>query len=281
MAKVNSNSYYSKPHSYLQQGDIFRIDLVAPAADVSQRIFRTEDGRHGSLVFEENCRGRVFDRQELDALLEDGPHTEFFTKPFHATPDGQEEMVVVFSRLFQYFTIATQTCDISGKDKGPVDWATILPVITLTDMCKTELIPFRSTDQILTIHEFVSKYCETSGALENLSDMDYVPELKKIINECAKEHTNKAIRQDAGHVKNYLASYYKPLFIFSLPADNTFGLPESYVDFTAAYTVHTSKLLAIRDSRFAMITDPYRIDFAQKFGNFFARVALPRPMRPT
>jgi hypothetical protein len=70
------------------------------------------------------------------------------------------------------------------------------------------------------------------------------------------------------------------MFMFSLPADATFRLPESYIDFTAVYTVHTSKLLAIQDLRFAMIADPYRIDFAQKFGSFFSRVALPKPMRP-
>jgi hypothetical protein len=70
------------------------------------------------------------------------------------------------------------------------------------------------------------------------------------------------------------------VFIFSLPADASFGLPESYVDFTSAFTVPTSKLLALKDSRFAKIADPYRIDFAQKFGSFFSRVALPKQMQP-
>jgi len=280
MPKVNNNSYYTAPTSYLQQGDIFRIDLVAPAADEVQRIFRTKDGRHGSLVFEENCDGRVFGRKELDKLLESAPQAGFYTKPFHLTPDGQEEMVVVFARLFRYFIIATQTCDISGKDKSPQDWATILAVITLADLCRTETFPFSATGQLMTIHDFVKTYCDRSDEFEDTSDMDYAPNLRQIVADSAKLATNKKVLQDIRHLKNYLSSYYNKIFMFSLPADSEFALPESYVDFTSAFTVPTSKLLALQSRRFATIVDPYRIEFAKRFGEFFARVALPKPMRP-
>jgi hypothetical protein len=280
MAKTNNDSFYTSQEEHLEQGDIFRVEIVAPAADEVQRIFRTKDGRHGSVVFEENCDARVFSRTELDSLLESISQTPLHTEPFSKSPDGQEEMVVVFSRLFRFFIIATQTCDICGIDKTPSEWATVFPVITLADLCKNEPLPFSRTNQVLTIHGFVHKYCEGIEGLEDLSDMDYVPELKKIINQCSKSHPSKDVQQDGRHIRSYLSDYHKPVFIFSLPADASFGLPESYVDFTSAFTVPTSKLLALKDSRFAKIADPYRIDFAQKFGSFFSRVALPKQMQP-
>ena len=280
MPKVSNNSYYAVPNSYLQQGDIFRIDLVAPAADQVQRIFRTEDGRHGSVVFEENCNARVFSRDDLENLLAATSRTLLYTSPFHQTPDGQDEMVVVFARLFRYFIIATQTCDISGKDKAPSQWATILPLIPIVDLCKTEPFPLAGTSQILTIHQFVNNYCQESEKLKNVNDMGYAPTVKQLLTKCAKSHSNKKVRDDAAHIKNYLSSYHKSLFMFPIPHDSNFNLPESYVDFTLTFTVPTSKLLTIRNRRFARINDPYRMHFAQSFGHFFERVALPKPMRP-
>jgi len=281
MTEVNNDSYYMDPASYLQQGDIFRIDLVAPVADEVQRIFRAKDGRHGSVVFEQNCEARVFSRNDLDNLLAAISQTPLHTKPFHKTPDGYDEMVVVFARLFRYFIIATQTCDISGKNKGRSEWATILPVIPLVDLCKTEPMPFASTYETLTIHEFVTKYCEKGGELQNSSAMDYVPRLRQLVNDSIKSKQNEKVRKDTQFLKNYLSNYYAKIFMFSLPANVKYNLPESYVDFTSAFTVHTSKLLAIQDLRFARIAVPYSFDFAQKFGHFFTRVALPKQMRPT
>ena len=280
MGQANRDSYYTGPGEALEQGDIFRVDLVGPAADEVQRIFRTRDGRHGSVVFEENCDATVFTRGELEALLETASRTPLHTDPFHRTQDGQEEMVVVFSRLFRYFMIATQTCDICGIDKAAVEWATILPVIPLADFCKNELLPFTSIDKPITIHEFVRKQCEEDGRLDTAGDIEYARVLRDIVQSLVGSVLNKRVKQDVGYVRNYLRDYYKKIYMFLLPADPKFQLPESYVDFTSAFTVPTSKLLAIRTVRFAKINDPYRIDFAQKFGAFFARVALPKPMRP-
>ena len=263
-----------------QQGDIFRVDVVAPAADEVQRIFRARDGRHGSVVFEENCDGRVFDRTELDALLGASTKTNLHTQPFQRTPEGQEEMVVVFSRLFRFFVIATETCDISGKEKAQHVWATILPVITLADLCKTEQLPFSSTADLLTIHEFLLRHFPENKNLASKGDMDYAPFVRDALKSCIQSAGIKKVRKDLSQVKNYLSSYHKKLYMYPLRASSEFELPESYVDFTSAFTVHTAKLLAIRRLRFVTIADPYRIDFAQKFGQFFARVALPEPMKP-
>lgn len=281
MSRGNNDSYYARPAEALEQGDMFHLELVAPAADEVQRIFRAKDGRHGSVVFEENCDALVFNRLDLDTLLESVSVTPLHTKPFRKTPDGHEEMVVVYSRLLRYFIIATQTCDICGIDKAPFEWATILPVITLADFCSSEPLPFLSTHQTITIHEFVSAYCEESNALEGATDMEYAAIVRQMVAGLAESGYPKKVRKDAKYLKKYLQEYFDRMYMFLLPADPNFELPESYVDFTSAFTVPTGKLLAIKDSRFAKITDPYRVSFAQKFGTFFARVALPRPMRPT
>ena len=113
-----ADTFYLPPGPQLEQGDIFRTELVAPAADRRQRIFRAADGRHGSVVFEEECEGRVFARSDLESLLRQSSANELRTRPFVQTPDGHDEMVVVYARLLRYFVIATQTCDISGEE-GP------------------------------------------------------------------------------------------------------------------------------------------------------------------
>ena len=120
MTTNSKGQFYTNPDEFLQQGDIFRIDIVAPIADTQTRIFRSIDGRHGSVVFEENCEGKIFEKDELKALLGNSPLTDLHTQPFWRTSDGQEEMVVVYAQLFQYFIIATQTCDVSGRDKKPL-----------------------------------------------------------------------------------------------------------------------------------------------------------------
>lgn len=280
MAKNNNNSFYTIPNENLEQGDIFKIDIVSPAADEVQRIFRSRDGRHGSIVFEENCEAMVFSRAELDSLLENMSLTPLHTRPFSKSLDGQEEMVVVFSRLFHYFIIATQTCDICGLDKEPHEWATILPVITIAEFCKNELLPFIKTDCVMTIQEFIKKNYEESFKLEDVTDIEYGQVIRSIVKDMAVSTKDKSVKEEIKYIKNYLSGYHKRTHIFFLPDDLTFGMPESYIDFTSAYTVPTSKLLAIKNTRFIKISDPYRTGFAQKFGLFFSRIALPQPVRP-
>ena len=36
--------FYSSVDAFIQQGDIFRVDLVAPLADQNVRLFRSADG---------------------------------------------------------------------------------------------------------------------------------------------------------------------------------------------------------------------------------------------
>jgi len=273
-------NFYTTPSDHLEQGDIFYLDLVAPIADEIKRIFRTEDGRHGSLFFEGNARAKVFSQSELEELLQTSNRTELHTDPFRETLDGQQEMVVVAGRLFQYFIIASQTCDISGKNGKSLPWAIVLPIITISYTCKNQCLPFKSIDDQMTIHDFICSKLQDSEKLQSATEFEYGEEIRNITSELLEKKNNGKILEDIRQIKNFLNNYHKKGYMFPLTEKPDFKVPESYVDFTAAYSVPTDKLLSVKENRFARINTPYREDFAQHFANFFARVALPTPMKP-
>jgi hypothetical protein len=61
---------YADPAKFLQQGDVFSASLVAPLTDAEQRIFRSLDGRHGSVVIAGEAEGKLFSRAELITALQ-------------------------------------------------------------------------------------------------------------------------------------------------------------------------------------------------------------------
>jgi len=279
--KSNTDIFYAAPNDYLAQGDIFRIDLVGPYADEVKRIFRTTDGRHGSVFFEGNCPAKIFSQEDLESLLETTRRTELHIDPFSKTRDGQAEMVVVPAELFQYFIVATNTCDISGVDGPPKCAATILPVITLASMCKRTPLTFRTVNTPTTIHSFVTQYCPKGEALEVAGDLDYSTIVRLTINEWIESNIPKKLRQDVAQIKNFLMNYHSKGYMSPLPQNMKYGLPESYVDFTTVLTVPRDKLLEIKEFRFVRIADRYCDNFARKFGDFFSRLALLKQMRPS
>ena len=282
MTTSGENGYYCQPseNDNLEQGDIFRIDIVAPSADENKRIFRTKDGQHGSLFFEGNREAGIFSQTELENLLNIVTRTEFHTDPFRETPDGQHEMVVVAARLFPYFIIATQTCDISGQDKPSLPWATILPIITLENTCKTEKLPFQTQNNNMTIHEFVGKCYELSSCLSHTTASNYGESIREIIRKWMPQLNKGDLKNDVGMIRNFLNQYHTKGYMFPLPSNEALGIPESYVDFTSTYSVPLNKILNIKQHRLACIKTPYREEFARKFADFFSRIALPKPMRP-
>jgi len=277
-------AFYTAPDDFLQQGDIFELAVVGPEADLKDRIFRSKDGRHGSVVFEENCDATVFDAQDLADLLVEVPRTRLHTDPFQKTQDGQHEMVVAFARRFRYFVIASQTCDVAGQDnKAPLPYVVVLPGITLAEICQNDPLPLGSAKnqaQMTTIHEFVTRRANIDEVCPGNNPHDYPSAVRGLVADMAKGQVPKAEKEQLGQIRNYLSNYFKPLCVSSLPPGRRFGIPEGLVDFTAVYTVPTEKLAAVRDRRVARIGDPYRDQFAQKFGYFFSRIATLVPMQP-
>ncbi len=189
-------------------------------------------------------------------------------------------MVVVYARLFEYFVIASQTCDISGMDKPAQLWATILPVVTLAAMCRQESIPMGPQEALRTIDSVVREHCPNSEQLERASDADYGMTIRLLVDEWLNSAAAKESKILSRRIKNFLNDYHKAGYMHPLRDNIQLRVPESYVDFTAAFSVPRSKLLALRNHRIATIASPYREDFSHRFATFYSRVALPAPMRP-
>jgi hypothetical protein len=282
MTKAEKPKYYDRPEPHLQQGDVFRLNLVGPSADEEARVFRSEDGRHGSVVFEKGCQGRVFGLRELQTLLDATvPRADLHTAPFQLTRDGQGEMVIVYARLFRYFIIATHTCDISGIDKKrPLPWATILPVFTLAETCRNERFPLKSLRETSSIQDFLTQKTELASELVGALELGYADRIRGIVRSWIKSGLTGDLLKDAQWIQNYLMNYHTKGILFSLPGDEDFSLPESYVDFSAAFTVATTKLEALKDCRFVRVAEPYRMAFGKAFADLISRPTLPAAMRP-
>jgi len=274
------SQYFCDVSPFLQQGDIFSLDLVTPFADSEQRIFRAADGRHGSVVFADNVEARVFDRSDLNRLLNAVHRTPNHTEPFHKTPDGDPEMVVVFAQLARYFVIATQTCDISGTDKLPLPFAIILPIITFVEICKSQSLPMKSLDggdEPWTIHDYLVYLGATD--LENAPDpYSYGMSFRCALN--ALRPTGKTDNENLGRIKNFLKrSYDDKRFLYYLEGDPQRELPEVFIDFSVPHSAPTDKLAQFADRRVARIASPYREEFSQSFSSFISRVATPVPRK--
>lgn len=268
---------YLAVSDFLQQGDIFRQEVVCPTVDTVKRIFRASDGRHGSVVFAENVSGKIFDESELRSTLTATTRTPLHTDPFHTTSDGHPELVVVHGTLTSYFILASQTCDVSGIDKAALPTSIILPIRTVLEICRYEKLPFASMDnEALSIEEFVERNSLNKN-LRSINDaFSYPDAMRKLLLEWTP--TNKSVASDKGRVKNYLEKQLKTNWMYYLQADSTFGVPESCADFSVAYTVPTARLASLKDGRIARLGDPYRDQFAQAFATRISRIAVPKPM---
>jgi hypothetical protein len=275
----NDVHFYVTPNEYLRQGDIFRIEIVSPTPDLRQRIFRSNDGRHGSVVFEEKCPGRIFGREELSELLQQSHRTELHTEPFYPTHDGQEELVVVEARLYQYFIIASQTCDVSGKDGRGLPWTTIFPINTLAEHCRGTKLPFGSIGS-MTIHEFICKNYQESAELEIANEADYGMAIRTIIDDWRKSGIKSELKSNVGRIKNILDDYCKEGYLYYLTDNVSYEIPEGSVDFTATYCIPRCNLEKIKHCRLARLNDEYCLELAQSLASLFERAATPKPMKP-
>ena len=269
--------FYSAPAGFLQQGDVYCAPLVAPITDAQQRIFRSFDGRHGSVVIAGEADGKVFSRTELITALQAAVRGALHTEPFTATPDGQMEFVVTNADLIEYFIVISQTCDICGVDHAPKALAMILKAKSMRHLCRTEPLPFKGEALPLTIHEYMSAK-NGFGALEEADEATYSYRLREIW-QAWKPTTNDG-RDNRGKINNYLSSMQKkggPTYF--LAHDSYHGMPPLYIDFLTAFTVTTSQLETMKEKRIATLSEAYRIDFAQSFAAHIGRVALPVAMQ--
>lgn len=270
---------YHPVQDFIQQGDIFCQEVVTPVVDAQKRIFRSTDGRHGSVVFADGTSARVFEENELRESLNSCVRSPLHTDPFVPTSDGHPELVVVHATLTSYFIVVSQTCDVCGVDKPALLTTIILPIVTVRDICRFQRLPFSSmNNQEVTIEEFI----EANGHVEDLKkqiDAFSYPQIVRNIFATWNPAT-KALEQDRNKVRNYLDGVHKKGWMHFLKQDEKFRVPESYVDFSVALTVPTERLVGMKPARIACIADPYRMKFAQEFSIRISRVAVPVPSKP-
>lgn len=279
MAEDSPNTdAYAPVTDFLQQGDIFCQKVVTPVVDTEKRIFRTTDGKHGSVVFSDGVSAKVFEESELVETLIRCNRTPLHTDPFCLTEDGIPEMVVVHSTLTSYFIIATQTCDICGVDRKQLPTAIILPVFTVPDICRNQRLPFQSmANREMSIEKFLE---QNAGATHLRSEADpfkYPDLLRDLITAWKPD---KKFEQDRGRLRNYLGKLHEKGWMYFLKQSEDFQVPESYVDFSVAYTVPTAKLVELKESRIARLSDNIRNHFSREFADMLSRIALPAPIKP-
>ena len=200
--------------------------------------------------------------------------------PFSVAPNGDQELVVAPAHLRRYFVIATQTCDVSGLDKQPLDAAIVLPVQTVQDMCLTTRLEFTSEGGKLTIHEFIVRNIPGVELHSELRPSDYGRAIRQSL--AGWTPSDKKHLQDRNRVANLLKQMLQSKTgVYYLADSAAFELPESVIDFTAAYTIQREVLLQNRSRRIGRIASPVREDFAQRFAHFISRVALPAAPGPS
>lgn len=262
---------------FLQQGDVFCAPLVAPITDSQQRIFRSFDGRHGSVVIAGEADGKVFSRAELTVALRGAARTSLHTEPFALTPDGQMEFVVTNADLIEYFIVISQTCDICGVDHAPKPLAMILKAKSIRHVCRTERLPFKGEDHPLTIDDYLT----ANDGFEPLRDADeatYRDRLRETLTAWMPP-TNDA-KENRGRIKTFLGGMQKQSGpTYCLEHDHQRAIPPLYIDFLTAFTVTTFQLESMKDKRIATLSNVYRHHFAKAFADHISRVALPVPMQ--
>ncbi len=273
--------YYDSTDEYLEQGDIFRVDLVTPIASTHQRIFRAADGRHGSEVFSRKVPAKVFSRPALESLLATIEQTPNYPNPFAAGPNTPNEMVVVESCLCRYFILATQTCDICGRPGGRKarPSGTVFPILTVANWCKTTPV-LEHFGNTYTIHDFMTLCTDQGVPLVKSEEVDYASSLRIILDDWYRSGIPKDLKSTVGQITTFLDSYWKKGYVHRLKDDVRHEVPESYVDFTAPYTILRQHLLGLRGNRIARLASEPRHAFVHAMTQFYARPALSQPVEP-
>jgi len=271
----------------LAQGDIFALALVAPLADDEIRVLRTESGRHGVRVLQNEEPGRVYGYEDLIETLSHLPPEERLL-PFPRGGDVLPEMVVVHGDLFEYFVMASQTCDVSGEDGPPKPFAAVLPVVTLAGFLSRQQLPIglhKHQADDSTKHSTIVDYLEAVLRVDLSSERDDPFQLPIRVRQLLKDWKPEARSPEniaRGNMINFMKALVdrKKTYIYYLPAENRLGVPESYVDFTRLYTLLIEKAQELMPQRKATLVSPYREDFASKLGTYLSRIATPTPLEP-
>ena len=250
----------------LSQGDIYAVPLVAPYADNVIRIFRGEHlvlGQKAILCNE--TRGNVYSFEDISAkLIECGESVEDIF-------GENEEMAVVYADLIEFFIIGSQTCDISGIDSPPKDFAFVLPLVPLSHYLNKEKVHIKCDagtslkDGYYTIVEILEQ--EAGASFEGVNNDPYeLPERVRSVLEDWSPPKRSMKRKFKNAIREYInkALNNSKKYIYYLPRNYEMAVPDGIADFTRLFTLHTQLLEDLKDYRVATIQTPYKEDFSHK-----------------
>jgi hypothetical protein len=283
MSNQSLKGHITKCENYLSQGDIFKIDLVAPMADTEKLIYRTVDGQHINNILPDGTNGRIFIYEELLSLI------ETFSSEQRFFPFQQTERVIVSANLLRYFIVLSQTCDISGVDHPAKPNCAIAPILTIAQHCQNKVSikykdPKTNQENSLTVNipDYMNEKIDSSFKDKSSDDFAFPNYLRENLDNWSKKLKNESPEHKLiNGLKNSLNMIIenKKLEIYYLAQDQENGVPESYIDFCRVYTIQTVLIEKLKDKRIATLKSPYREQFARKFAEYYARIATPYPMR--
>ncbi|MCC7086534.1 MAG: hypothetical protein IT427_16165 [Pirellulales bacterium] len=193
-------------------------------------------------------------------------------------------MVVVYGDLFEYFILASQTCDVSGNDGPAKPFAAICPVVTMGEMLARERFPIsKESRKDPAKSTTVVDYLQETLQKDFSADRDDPFTLPNRVRDALAEWqpATSSEKETRGRIKNILSeSSFKKSYLYYLPADVAFNMPECYVDFTRLFSVVTERVSSIASNRVCTLVSPYREDFGSKLGSYLSRVATPSPLAP-
>ena len=276
---------------FLQQGDIFKLDIITPVAGDDMRLFRKNNAEHGSRIFSTvGSLGKIFTPEEVTEIIStNGKTTPYHTDPFEEDPDGIKEFVVTQATLTRRFIVASQTCDISGVDKpSELHFAMVLPVSTFRDLCVLTFIPLLAGTESTkengpyvnsTAHNFLVQHCDDCTNIQNASDLEYRSHFIDTLNKWSPPkksylHTNKSL------IKNVLGKITKKQMYFTINETPNLSEPMMVADLSQTFMLPIACLENQSDCRIGTLHHDLRSSFSQKFANLISRIAVPKGMQP-
>lgn len=263
----------------LCQGDLFRFSIALPRASAGIVLIELSEtplsDNMGSVT---HCSIEI--ASQGDGTIAPGSFRGRGRPTANATYP-----VVVHAALFDYFVIASQTCDVSGDGKLPL--VCIAPFQTLGQLMATEPLPLKPNttkdsdrNEWQTINEYLAEAHRAD--FSDIDDVDaLLPErVRQFVSEGRLNGTKEA-KKDLGRVKSMYDDFLaERKWIYYLPPSQGPQIPEGYVDLRQIYTVELTQLEQISDRRIAALRGNYREHFSKHLGDLLSRVAVLQQLKP-
>jgi hypothetical protein len=188
-------------------------------------------------------------------------------------------LVVAYGDLWEYFVLASNTCDASGEGRKP--YLCVLPYVPFAHGLRDRKAPLGLATR--SQRKDQDRWVSVLGFLRDEAGVDLssvaVDELPRAFRDAVKElgpplpeADIKLLRKVAGDTPPMAKRNYA----YWVPGTEAAPLvPDGYVDFVQVCMLSNDRLQGFADRRIATLRSPYREQFSHKLGNYLSRVAVP------